>query len=574
MKLSRLRKTYYIALILFLTLLVSSFSNISAGGSILWSSQNLFYISIFLVGASVVYIFASSKTESFSWIEAFVIGAFCVALFLLAWVGSGPFPYDLDSILSMHSIDFMLSHGFSINYVSNQNLLIEATYSLPMQSMLGAALVLVTNSSYITVAKYLLLLIFLVFLVMYYALVSQRYSKKAALLSLVIVTSFPFFMMSSGFNNNALGNVFLLLILSLVFWRNLGNRSVFAALIFFVIGCFVLTHHLSFIFLIITLAALIFEDQIVRRRQNPNLRNENLTVIFIVAIVAVFAYYSFVFFGPIKIILNTATHQLRSEIASVTPAATWSAPIVVQRAVFLVFIGFSVFLTVSLARADLRRFLSRYADFLLLGWVFFVLSVVGALVGFPFSWDRTLIYGWIFFIPATMAMLFERGDLRILRKRRIMVAFCVVLAAALIFANVYTLPTNLLDHTGANEYQGGPFKNWAKPQESDSGLWTIRYKTPGSQVIGDEVVGRLYFVNSPNFTGNFKYIQSYNKTSTNSIILVRKENFYQIIGTFNPAPGTKGIFSANELVTNLLTNESLYRVYDNAEVQIRYTPPP
>src|SRR5450830_972935 len=245
MKLSRLRKTYYIALTFFLTLLVSSFSNISAGGSILWTGQNLFYISVFFAFASLFYLIANSKTESFSWIEAFVIGAFCLSLFLVVWVGSGPLPYDIDSIISLHSIDFTLSHGFSLVDVSNPQLYIRSTYSLPMQSLLGAALVLVTNSSYITVAKYLPLLLFLVFLVIYYALVSQRYSKQAALLSLVIVASFPFFMQFDVLNNVDLGTVFLLLTLSLVFWRNLSNRYVFTALIFFVVGCFTLTHHLT-----------------------------------------------------------------------------------------------------------------------------------------------------------------------------------------------------------------------------------------------------------------------------------------------------------------------------------------
>jgi hypothetical protein len=573
MKLSRLRKTYYIVLTLFLTLLVSSFSNISAGGAVLWTGQNLFYITVFLVVASLFYLIAKSKTESFSWVEAFVIGALCLAFFLLDWVGTGPLSLDLDSILYVHSIDLMLSQGFSLTYASNPNFLLSDAYALPMQSMLGAALVLVTNSYYITVAKYLPLLLFLVFLVIYYALVSQRYSKQAALLSLAIVASFPFFMgFSISLNNVDLGTVFLLLTISLVFLRNSGNRFVFTALTFFVIGCFVLTHHLTFVFLVVALAALAIEDQILRRRLNLNLRNETLTVTILVAIAAVGAYYAFVYLGPIQVMLNIFTHQLAVEVSSATPVATWSAPIIAQRAVYLLFISFSVFLSVSLARANLRRFLSRYADFLVLGWVFFVVSVVGAFANFPFNWDRTSIYGWIFFIPATLAMLFERGDLPILRKRTITVAFCVILAAALIFTNVYALPTSLLNHTGANEYQGGAEKVWVKPQEFDSALWTIQYKTPGSHVVGDEVVRRLYLGNSPNFTGNFEPIQSYNESSINSIILLRQENSYQILGTFSPAPGTKGVFSANELVTSLITNESLYRVYDDKEVQILYSP--
>jgi hypothetical protein len=577
MTLSRLSKTYYSLLFIFLTLLVASYSNLAQGGAVLWTGQNPFYIAVFLIFASLFYVIVSSRSTSFSWVEACAIGAVCLALFLVVWAGSGKPSFDFDSTIYVHSIDFTLHNGFIPSLASNSNFVIGSQYPYPMQSMLGAALVLLTGSSYMTVGEYLPLLIFLVFLVVYYALASQRFCKKAALLSLAIVASFPFFTgFSISVSNADLGAVFLLLTIFLVFLRDSGNSDVFTALAFFVIGCFVLTHHLSFVLLIVALAALVFEEQILRSRLNLNVRKGTLTSVLLVAIVAVFLYYIYVDFGPIQTIVDTFANQLGYEVSSATPVATWSAVIIAQRVVYLVFIGFSVFLSVSLARADLRRFfLSPYADFLLIGGVLFVFSVVGAFIQAPYDWDRVSVYGWIFIIPATLAMAFDRGGLPIVHKRRVMAAFCAILAAALVLANVYALPINLLNHAGAIEYTGSSYKGWVKPQEYYAAVWTIQNKTPSSQVIGDDIVRALYLANSPNFTGPYEEIGAYkNTTSANSIIVVRKENSYQIISTFWAPPGQQAIYSDNELITSLLSNQSLYRVYDNAEVQILYSPAP
>ncbi|MGZ7115561.1 MAG: hypothetical protein ACXVI0_11010, partial [Halobacteriota archaeon] len=365
MILSRLSKTYYSLLFILLTLLVASYSNIAQGGAVLWTGQNPFYIAVFLIFASLFYVIASSRSDSFSWVEACAIGAVCLALFLVVWSGSGKPSFDYDSTIYVHSIDFTLRNGFIPSLANNNYFLIVSPYSFPLQSMLGAALVLLTNSSYMTVGEYLPLLIFLVFLVVYYALASQRFCKKAALLSLAIVASFPFF---TGFSNSVsnadLGAVFLLLTIFLVFLRDSGNPDVFTALAFFVIACFVLTHHLSFVLLIVALAALVFEEQILRRRLDLNVRTGTLTSVLFVAIIAVSLYYIYVDFGPIQTMVNTFTNQVGIEVSSGTPVATWPAVIIAQRVIFLVFIGFSVFLSVSLVRADLRRFfLSPYADF-------------------------------------------------------------------------------------------------------------------------------------------------------------------------------------------------------------------
>ena len=143
--------------------------------------------------------------------------------------------------------------------------------------------------------------------------------------------------------------------------------------------------------------------------------------------------------------------------------------------------------------------------------------------------------------------------------------------AALIFGNVYAIPTNVLDHTGANEYQAR-FKDWTKLSEWNAALWAIQYKNSGSQIVGDDLVGRLYLGNSPNFTGNFTSISG-NATRSDSIILIRNENSYQIVEHFYVAKGTQvEAVNANELVTNLLSNQSLYRVYDDREVRILYHP--
>jgi hypothetical protein len=577
MTLSRLRKIYYSLLFIFLTLLVASYSNLAQGGAILWTGPNLFYITMFLVVASLFYVIVSSRSDSFSWVEACAIGAFCLSLFLLVWVGSGPLPNDLDSILYMHSISFTLQNGWSPNLANNGSLLIIYPYALPMQSMLGAALVLVTNSSYIAVAKYLPLLLMAVFSVIYYALVSEKFGKKVSLLSLAAVASFPILMgYANLFNNIVLGTVFFLLIFLLVFMRFSSNRLVLTVLVFFVIACFVLTHDLTVVFLIAALAVLALKDQILRISY-PELTalSENVMIILFVAVVAAFAYYAFAHFGPLETIVDTFTHQLSTEVASVTPPSSWSFSILIERALYALFIIFSITLAVFRAKADSKRFLSRYANFFLLGGAFFALSIVSQLAKSPFNWDLVSIYGWLFFLPVTLAMLYEWRDFPILTRRRILCSFSAVLVAAVVFGNVYVLSTNVLDHTGANEYLGGSFKGWTKPSEWDAALWTLQYKKSGSQVVGDDLVRRLYLGNSPNFSGSFTSIGSYNTTSTNSIILIRNENSYKIVGNFYPAAGTqRQVVNASELTTNLLNNQSLYRVHDDGEVRILYNPAP
>jgi len=230
-------------------------------------------------------------------------------------------------------------------------------------------------------------------------------------------------------------------------------------------------------------------------------------------------------------------------------------------------------LAVFRAKADPTRFLSRYANFFLLGAAFFVFSIGTQLLSAPFNWDLISLYGWFFFVPVTLAMLYDGGGIAIHARREAVWSFSAVLLAALVLGNVFALPTNLLNHTGANEYTGGPFKDWTKLSEWDAALWTIQYKKSGSQIVGDELVRRLYLSNSPNFTGNFTFIDSYNTTLNDSIILIRNENSYVLVGNFYVAKGLQvANVNANQLITNLLSNQSLYRVYDDGEVRTLYNP--
>jgi len=575
MTLSRLRKTYYSLLFILLTIFVVSYGNLAQGGAVLWTGQNLFYITVVLIFVSLFYIIASSRSDSFSWVEACAIGAFCLTLFLLVWVGSGPLPFDLDSILYMHSINYTLQNGFSPNLAQNENFLLRNEYGLPMQSVLGAALMLVTDSSYIAVAKYLPLLLMGVFLVIYYSLIEQKFGKKVSLLSLAAVASFLLLLgFPNTLNNVDLGTVFFLLILSLIFMRNLRNQFVVTILAFFVIGCFVLTHHLTFILLVAALAALALKDQALKIGHTElRLRERNVTILLIVAIVTALIYYTVAYVGPIEAIVAAFTRQIGIEVPAAKPASAWSLPILVERALFLLFTIFSITLAVFRAKADYTRFLARYASFFLLGGVFFALSVASGLIQAPFTWDRINIYGWFFFLPVTLAMLYERGDRPILARRWILCSFSAVLVAGLVFGNMYALPTNLLDHRAANEFQGGPFKNWTKLSEWNAVLWTIQHKKSGSQVVGDELIRRLYLGNSPNYTGSFTRIEFFNTTSNDSITLIRNENSYEIIGDFYLAKGAQApLLNASEFTTNLLSNQSLYRVYDDGEVRLLYNP--
>jgi hypothetical protein len=573
MKLSRRRKSYYILLFIFLTLLIGSYGNIARGGAILWGGLNLFYLAIFLAAASLFYIIASSQTDSFSFVEAFAVGAFCLSLLLILWVGSGQLPNDPDSIISMHSISYVLENGFSAAQIGDPTFLIFATYSLPMQSLLGAILVLVTNASFITVAKYLPLLIVIVLLIVYYALVSTHYSKRASLLSLAALTSFPIFLsFANVFNNVVLGSMFLFLTLLLISMRNSHNRTLLTALAFVVICSFVLTHHLTFMILLVVLAVLTFKDVLVgRTRANTYVRAERVNIVFLLALVAALAYYSFVYFGPLRTIIGTFTNQLAVEVAAPTSVSQWAPAIVIQRAGYVLFGCFLIGLCIFAARSDLKRFLSRYADFLVLGGVLLIVSVAGAFIGSPASWDRISIYGWALVIPVTVAILLETNNF----KKKTFFAIGAIVVATFILCNVLAIPSIWLDHSGTNEYTGGSYKDFTKMQELNAATWEVQYKTPNSKVFGDEIARRLVLTNYPNFRGPFSFFSALNKTQTGSVIFIRNEDSIHAIPNFYQAKGTNVTLSSAAqiaLYTDALNSNYLDRVYDDAEVQIMYTP--
>jgi len=572
MKLSRRRKIYYILLFIFLALLIVSYGNIARGGAILWTGPNLFYVAIFVVAASLFYVIASSQSDSLNWVEVFAVGAFCLSLFLVLWVGAGTLPNDPDSIISMRSISFMLENGFSTAQLTQPGFLIGATYSLPMQSLLGAVLALVTKASFITVAKYLPLIIMLILLMIYYALVSTRYSKRASLLSLAALASFPILVsFANVVNNLVLGSTFLFLTLLLISMRNSHNRTVLTALAFVVICIFALTHHLTFLIFLIVLGVLIFKDALVRTRGDYYLRVKRINVMFLVALLLVmFTYYVFAGIGPLKSIIKAFTRQAL-EVAPVTSVAQWAPAIAIQRAGYILFVAFLIYLSLFAARCDLKRFLSHYANFLVLGGALFLFSIGGAFIGVPYNWERTSIYGWALVIPATFAILLETKSL----KRKTLFAISAIVVATFIFCNVFAIPSNWLDHTGSNEYTGSSYKDMTKMQEFDSVVWYVKYRAINSGVVGDEIARRLFLSNSSNFTGSFMDISRYNGTQNGSSIIVRNEDFYQTIQTFYPALGAQGgsrTTTDRDQWTDIVNSNRLYRVYDNAEVRIMYTP--
>jgi len=573
MKLTRLRKTYYTLLFLFFALLISSYNNIAHGGAILWGGQNLFYFAFFFVTLSLFYTIASSKNDALNWVELFAVSAFCLSLLLILWVGAGPLPNDPDSIISMHSISFMLENGFSTARL-NSPLFIGATYSLPMQSLLGAVLVLVTNASFITVAKYLPLILMLILLMIYYALVSTRYDERASLLSLVALASFPIVIsFASVFNNVVLGSTFLFLIFLLILMRDSKNRTVLTVLAFVVICSLGLTHHLTFVVLLVLLGVLASNNVLSKRiGAKSYLGGERLNIILLVAITAVLAYYVFAYFGPMETFIKTFTSRLGVEVAAPTAASTWASSVLLQRAGFAVFVIFSIVLSIFAAKSNLKRFLSsHYVLFLALGVVFFALGIAGAFIGVPFNWDRISIYGWAFAIPVTLAILFETRALN----RKIVLTISAFLVATLILCNLFAIPSNWLDHTGSNEYTGNSYKDMTKIQEFDSVVWYVKYKTPNSELAGDEIAGRLFVSNSSNFSGSFVYIDNYNGSQNGSSVIVRNEDFYQTIHTFSPAPGIQGIVRTTadrDRWNDIVSSTRLYQIYDNAEVRVFYTP--
>lgn len=553
------KKIYYIFLSFFIILLMASYENIASGGSILYSNIYSYFILLPLVTVVLIYFLMNSKI--IKKMDILMVFLFCMAMSLVFVVSTGKFPFDLDSIISIHSIDFISSNGFSTHLV-NQNLIIHATYSLPGLSILSDILMLILNLTSLKIAKLLPLVLTSLFFLVFFVFINKIFDKKTSLISLLLIYSFyPIMTLGGQFANVVLAFPFL--ILSWYFLYKSNKTSGWVLLQILVLLAFVITHHLTFLIFVISLVLLQIFYYLFNKNQSSNSIFVNIVLL---SGVLMLTYYVFIYFGPLETVINSFTNHLLVEGKSVTSPNSWDLNIMLQRFSWVVFLAFSVVLFLNeIKKRSLKKVLTmNYSLFLFVGGSIFVLSLFTLLLHAPFNWDRIAIFGWLLFIPATISIALK------LESKKIRQFSLVLVSLLLIFGNIYTLSPNYLDHSGDNKYHGD-FKNWVEDQEYNSVLWLIKNEKSQDLVIGDDVITRIYLSNSKDFKGHTSLItDNYGKNNTNNqgYAFIRKENFYRILNGFYPAKGTSFKQSHISNTSYKAMDSNLNLIYDNEEIKV------
>lgn len=564
---NKITKIYYSILFVFFAVLTSSYSNIASGGAVLWISPNLFYFCMLIFASTLTYVILNSKYDYLQRLELPGVLLFCLSLPLLLNIGIHQFPPDLDSVISMQSIPFVKNYGFSADLAGKKDLLISATYSLPMLSIFSASFMQILGITYIVTAKYVPMIIVTIFFFIYYAFVSKFIGKKVALISLILISTYMW-NYGSVVNNADLALVLILLSWWFIFWREHNKKHSINVIIIQLITLivFVMTHHLTYFMFI--LSNILLSLFLYIKNQKKIVNNSLL------AIILMFSYYIYVYFGPLEIMINAFTKQLLIEGKTSAGVTEWVFPIILQRISYVVFLIPPILLSIIEAKKNLKDFLSEsHSIFLLIGISLFLSSIMGIILKAPFNWGRVAIFGWFFYIPGAINILIET---EILKKIYIKQSIIIFTLSLLVLGNIYVIPVNIMDHSGDREYEGA-FKNWIKLQEWESALFLNKYVDDNSLIVGDEVVLRTYAVNSPDYYVNFKQMSSdFYKIDDSDIayLVIRKENFYRIIGGFYKRATDKTESNETAITEiqykNISSDENIFLVYDNEEVRIFY----
>lgn len=517
----------------------------------------MIFLSLFFI-----YLHINLDATSISVLDLYVTFFFFLLLNLVQVVGIGNRPLDLDSIISIHSIPFILANGFNAQLAGSRDLLISATYSLPLLSILGAIHVLILGISYTIVAKYLATFIVSTFIISLYLLISKLFDKKTALLSILIISSFPQIIDSSAlFTNMVLGEVLIALSWLILYWRFLLDNDVrLICLQIIVIFSLVFAHHLTSLVFVVSALTFLIQLHIVTY-YDSTVKADKASPFFIIllTLTLMISYYIYVYISPIAIVLNTLMHRVITEAAPAypIPPSKWDWQVMLQRIAWISFVITSIILSITEIKKDKFLFLRKNHSFLLIqGVILFFFSVLGAFSGAPYSWDRVVTFGWMLFVPATVFLILSSPRIR----DKSFQIFIAILLMFVVVSNFNTIPSSMFDHTDEKEYEGS-FKNWIKDQEQASISWIIRYNDDNSAIMGDEVVRRLYLANSPNFEGEIVDMDLYNFNFT--YLVIRNENFYKIIQSFND-PWRDYKVEVNDYRN--ISNQSL--IYSNSEVSI------
>lgn len=560
----RIIKIYYIVLFIFMAILTTSYLNIAKGGAVLWVGPNIFYFSMLIFAGSLTYVILTSSNDHLKNLELPGVLLFCLSLPLLLNIGIHQFPPDLDSIISIQTIPFIINNGFSTDLVGDKDLLISATYSLPMLSILSASFMQILGITHIATAKYIPIIILSIFFLIYYAFISKFINKKTALLSLILFSTFSWGY-SGVFNNVDLALVLFVLSWWFLLWRDhYKEYSIVVIIQIIVLITFVITHHLTYVVFILSV--------IFSSLYSFTIKQKKTVSIGLLAIVLMFSYYIFVYLLPLELIVNTFTNQLVVEGKAMTGITEWTFPIILQRTSYVIFLVPPTIFSIIEIKKNFKKFLlNEYAFFLITGIFLFLFSVMLVITKASINWERITIFAWMFYLPGAINVLIES---EILKSQFIKQSVIIFTLSLLVLGNIYAIPVNIIDHSGDKEYEGS-FKNWIKVQEWHSGLWIIKHGDNNKIVIGDEPVRRIYLTHAPDFKGHFKFIPETLREIKNSeftYMVIRNENFYQVVGGFYVAKGDKWQKYAikKDTYEKISFDRDINSVYDNKEVKIFY----
>lgn len=574
MNADRITKFGLILLLFFCFVLIRGSFNVRLGGSILGYYSNLFYPLIIVAIIFLIYI-ATPKADyaKLDYAKLYVASILIITLYLITFIGIGDYPLDLDSIISTGSIDFVLSQRYPSISAGDRDLFIGATISYPMLSMLAATLELISGWTDVVVAKNLPLMLSISFIIIYYAFIKTYLGFRGALISLVILSTFGLMSsVSNTFVDVALANVYIVLGW-LTFYRLLSTKlsKSYLTLLMYVSVTFLLVHHLTFLAFILS----IFAVTPIMLAFSVKLRFiEALKIAIIILFLTMILVGLFLNSSIFLIIISTFTGKSSLAVAPISNYSTWPIKLIILRSSYLLFVLTSLVIYASLAIRNPSWPASigaNYSKFLIPGGFLIFCSFLTILIRAPFGYERLAIFGWMLFIPGTIGMVLENGSK--IKFKRIVISIILMLV---IIGNIYQISASHIDHSDNSEYLGS-FKNWVKPQEVDSVLWMIAHDLNDSTIIGDEVVWRLYNMNSPDFNGywwsgkfSYKYIPDEHKELYDIVgyLFIRQENFYRVIPSFSSLKYNKEYkIGANEhhSLIDLITYK---QIYDNDEVTI------
>ena len=562
---------YFIISFLLLTIFIINQLYTANNNAIFSIDINLYKFIILLFFVSLFMLILISDEKNMGIKYFLLIIYFCLFLGLFSFIRLGNLQYDIDTIISAQSIPFISNNGFSLDLVGNNSLILQATYSMPMFSILGSILSSLLGVSTIVIAKNLPLILTIIFFILFFIYINKIFGKKIALLSLIIICSF-----SEIYNNiNIFHNLVLafpLMILSFYILHlkcfGIKKDKTFDILFILVIITFAFSHHLTYtIFVVIIFLLLTFF--IFKHLLNKVSFNADLFCLsssFLFTLILMLVYYAFIYKNLILLLVGPLINQVPIDVRSITSPSTWDFMVIVTRLIYVFLISCALILSFDEIKNNFKVFIEKkYTLFLVIGTLIFALSIVTSFMRYSAGWSRFLIFGWFFFIPGIIS-LFSKYKWK---KRYTLVCSSLALAL-LLFLNIFSIPPEMMKSPNDFRYSDVSFKNWLTSEELNSIHWLIKFKDVNGSVTGDEIVRRTFISNSENFSGlysgNINQELIDDKIDKNYMVF-RKENFYRIIGGFNSVeePIIDDQNLGNSIYNNLNNNKLINKLYTDGD---------